>query len=63
MKEHVQTGKEHGVLDVYKRQGLNTASYFTHFFKKSMGMSPQEYRMKLLGQEKDGVSGTDGERT
>lgn len=51
------------IQSIAERVGLNTASYFTHFFKKSMGMSPQEYRMKLLGQEKDGVSGTDGERT
>lgn len=50
------------IQSIAERVGLNTASYFTHFFKKSLGMSPQEYRMKLLGQEKDGETGTHGER-
>ena len=24
--------------------GMNSGSYFSHFFKKHMGMTPQEYR-------------------
>ena len=33
--------------DIAKAIGLNTASYFTNFFKKHMGITPQEYRLTL----------------
>lgn len=34
--------------NIAERTGLNTASYFTHFFKKNTGMTPQEYRNQLI---------------
>lgn len=33
---------------IAEQTGLNTASYFTHFFKKNTGMTPQEYRNQLI---------------
>lgn len=35
------------IQTVAEKSGLNTASYFTHFFKKHTGMTPQEYRSKM----------------
>lgn len=32
---------------IAERTGFHTASYFTHFFKKQEGMTPQEYRMRF----------------
>lgn len=43
------------IQTVAEKVGMNSASYFTNFFKKSMGMSPQEYRLKLLGQNREDV--------
>ncbi len=34
---------------IAERSGLATASYFTHFFKKHMGLTPQEYRSRVTG--------------
>ncbi|MDR2932540.1 MAG: AraC family transcriptional regulator [Oscillospiraceae bacterium] len=35
------------INDVAKRTGLNTPSYFTHYFKRHVGVTPQEYRSML----------------
>lgn len=32
---------------IAEKTGFHTASYFTHFFKKQEGMTPQEYRMRF----------------
>ena len=42
------------IQTVAERTGLNTASYFTHFFKKHTGMTPQEYRNRMSGTAEEG---------
>lgn len=32
------------MVDICEAIGMNSGSYFSHFFKKHMGMTPQEYR-------------------
>ncbi len=41
------------IQTVAERSGLNTASYFTHFFKRHTGMTPQEYRSKMSGAKEE----------
>ena len=43
---------------IAEQTGLNTASYFTHFFKKNTGMTPQEYRNQMM----EGLSYQGGEQ-
>ena len=38
-------------LDVYKRQGFNSLSYFIGVFKQSMGCTPTEFRRRHGRQE------------
>lgn len=37
------------IQTIAEKVGMNTASYFTHFFKKYMDVTPQEYRSQISG--------------
>lgn len=39
------------IQTVIEKTGFKTASYFTHFFKKYTGFTPQEYRNRVLNTE------------
>lgn len=36
------------IHEIVAMTGLNTPSYFTHYFKKHIGITPQEYRTSIL---------------
>ena len=36
------------IIDIAYALGFENASYFTRFFKKRTGLSPQEYKNKVL---------------
>lgn len=38
------------IQTIAEKVGMNTASYFTHFFKKYMDMTPQEYRNQMMSK-------------
>ena len=43
------------ISQIITATGLNTPSYFTYFFKKHVGMTPQEYRTQCAtGRKEDG---------
>jgi AraC-like DNA-binding protein len=43
------------ILDVSLQSGFNSLTYFNRIFKRSLGMSPKEYRKRILSSDSDSL--------